>query len=229
MRSSTALIFSAALLGFAASASAAEPQVDAFGRKVDVAAPFREEISAKLTARLGSPIWSPLGMKILEAEGKALARAEGAGEIDLICIKDYRQDHPEQSLEQYLAFIATPEARGWKQACLLEHLTGPEADPKLVDSYVASIEVTMMLPTIIQAVRKVKAEKGLPDTPELTPEIEAKLPVMAEKAFSMAGCILREILKQKPVATLITDPASLQPLAKEVMQTGVCMPAPPAS
>jgi hypothetical protein len=222
MTSSTALIFSAALLGLSVAASAGETRIDAFGRKVDIGAAFREEISATIAAKTGSPIWSPLAIKILELEGKALARAEGAGEIDLLCIEDYRKRYPEQSLEQYLAFIATPDAKRWKKACVLEHLSGPQVDPKLVDGLSATLEIGMMMPMLVQAVRKVRVEKGLPDAPELTPEMEAKVPAMAEKAFSMAGCLLREILKQKPITAIVTDPASLQPIAKELMQAGAC-------
>jgi hypothetical protein len=223
-----ALAFSAVLFGFVVAAE--ETRLDAFGRSVDLGAWARAEVSAKLTEKLGSPEWSPVGIAILEAEGKALARFEAGGEVDLLCQHRYRKEHPEHGLEQYLEFLGTADGLGWKHACGHEILAEPQADPKMVDSVVASIEIGLVLPSLVQQVRQIKSQQGLPDTPELSPEIEARLPAMAARSFAVAACLMREVRKEMPFASLLTDTVGLQNLTKQLLKDGDCgKPAPKTS
>ena len=211
----------------AATARAASEKTDAFGDKVDTAAQIRQQIASQITTAMGSPEWVPLGLMMLESHGKILGRLEKTAEIDLQCLRRYRQEYPEKTRAEHQAFLETPDGMAWERACLLDLISGPKADPELVDGLVASMEVGMMLPNFLDGIRKARERQGLTAVPELTPELEARLPEMVNEGFDMSNCLMGKVLEKLPIATLINEPASMMPIVQEVFQAGGCgFPAP---
>lgn len=155
-----------------------------------------------------------------------LGRLEGLGALDIECGVRYRREHPESTREQYAAYIATEAGEAWETACLADQLKGENVDPRKADGILASFEVAFVLPQLLDAVRQDRAQQGLPDLPEPTAAMAARLPAIASGTFDLAGCYFRVMLEKVPLDRAISDPASLQPAFEAALQSGRCSPEP---
>ncbi len=203
--------------------------IDAWGNTVDVAQKIHEQLGISVTAKMGSQDWVPVAMRMLELHGEILPRLYYSAGLDIECGKRYRQEHPKSTREQYQDFGATAVGQAWTKTCVAQLLADPQADPKLADGMIASIEVGFMLPNLLQAMQQRRKQLGQENTkPELTPEMEEKVPGMTKEAFAMSNCLIRKALEQVSLSQVVTDPSQLQPPIVAAVKAGLCnFPTPP--
>lgn len=235
LRRSTVALLLVATAGAAAAQTPPAPKpgpeaLDAWGRTIDVDAKVREQLAAKVAAKMGSPDWVPVAFRVLDIHGGILPRMHWAAGLDLQCGKRYRREHPEVKAEQYSAFLASAAGQAWEKTCVTEQLADPNVDPRLVDGMIASIEVGFMLPQILQAIQQSRVKEGLTGTPPaISPTMEEKLPAVTEQAFAMSRCLLGKALEEMPIAKALAEPDLFQAAIVAAMKAGVCSAPKPAA
>lgn len=196
--------------------------VDAWGDQIDLTREAQSDMLEVLADQMGSADWGPLAIRILEMEGTVLPRMAGATALDLECAKRYRREHPEAAKSEYGAFLETAAGIDWETACLVAQLSDPQVDPQIVDGAIATLQVTLLLPSLLQVVREGRVQQGLADVPELTPEMAEQLPAMVKDGFQRFGCILREALKKVSLLQIFASPESLEEPLQAAAESGVC-------
>lgn len=222
------LVLLVAILATAGMAAAQAPKpgpeaIDAWGRTIDVDAKVREQLAAKVTAKMGSPEWVPVAFRVLEIQGGILPRMYWAAGLELECGKLYRRQQPEKTAEQYATFLASAEGQAFETKCVVAKLSEPAVDPRLADGMVASIEVGFMLPQILQTLQQRRVQEGLAGAPPAVPPgMENELPELVAGAFTKSSCLLKTALADLPIAKALAEPAKFQAAITAAMKSGPC-------
>lgn len=196
--------------------------IDAWGRTVNSAETVEAQVAANVVAKMGSPGWVPLAMRILQMERGILPRLYWSAGIDLQCGKRYKAANPQSTVAQYRKLKNTAEGVTWTKACIAGLLDDPAADPRLTDGAIASLEASLTVPDLLLKVREQRIEEGLDDLPEPTPEMEEALPEMAKESFASSACLVRKALEKEKLATLVTEPARLEAQVVAARKAGLC-------